>query len=284
MKNKLNAKTNAEKKRSLSGILLSSPYLVWSTIFIIAPMFFVVYYAFTDRNGNFTFDNISQLGDYAGIFIHSIWIGLISTIICLVLAYPMAYIMARSGARRQKTLMMLVMLPMWMNLLIRTYSWMTLLQDTGIINNVLAAIGLPRVHMIDTAGAVIVGMVYNFFPYMILPIYSVMSKIDKNVVEAAQDLGCNKLNVFRKVLFPLSLPGVVSGITMVFVPSVSTFYIAGKLGGPSNLLIGDVVETQFKASNNYNLGSAISLVLMVLILICMAVMNKFADDDTGMIV
>lgn len=284
MKNNNSAKTQSEKKRSLSGILLSSPYLVWSVIFIVAPLFFVVYYAFTDRNGNFTFDNISKLGDYTGIFIHSIWIGLISTVICLLFAYPMAYIMARSGARRQKTLMMLVMLPMWMNLLIRTYSWMTLLQDTGIINNLISAIGLPRIHMIDTSFAVVVGMVYNFFPYMILPIYSVMSKIDNNLVEAAQDLGCNKLNVFRKVLFPLSLPGVVSGITMVFVPSVSTFYIAGKLGGPSNLLIGDVVETQFKASNNYNLGSAISLVLMVLILICMAVMNKFADDDTNMIV
>lgn len=179
--------------------------------------------------------------------------------------------------------MMLVMLPMWMNFLIRTYSWITILSNTGIINNLFKAIGLPTVQMINTPGAVILGMVYNFLPYMVLPIYSIMSKLDYSLTEAAQDLGCNSTSVLRRVIMPLSMPGVVSGITMVFVPSVSTFYISQKLGGGKFLLVGDSIEMQFQSAYNYNLGASLSLVLMLMIILCMLVMNRFADDDEGAI-
>ena len=214
--------------------------------------------------------------------LNSIWLGFIATIISLVIAYPLAYIMARSSLNVQRTMMMLVMLPMWMNLLIRTYSLMILLQDTGIINSALNALHLPSVKMINTDGAVILGMVYNYIPYMILPLYSIMAKLDHGLIEAAEDLGANKLAVLGKIVLPLSLPGIASGFTMVFVPSVSTFYISKKLGGNTVSLIGDIIEMQFKSSNNYNLGAALSLVLMFLIIICMAVMNRFtSDDDDG---
>lgn len=242
-------------------------------------MFFVIYYALTDAKGNFSLENFSVIGKYTGVFISSIWYGLAATAICLILAYPLAYIIARAKGYTQKTLIMLVMLPMWMNLLIRTYAWTTILQDTGIINTILSSIGLPTVHMIFTPGAIILGMVYNFFPYMILPIYTVMAKLDYNLIEAAQDLGCNSMAVLRKVILPLSIPGVVSGITMVFVPSVSTFYISQKLGNLK--LIGDVIESQFKQANNYNVGATLSLVLMVMILVCLVVMNKFTDEEDG---
>ena len=190
--------------------------------------------------------------------------------------------MARSTANIQRTMMMLVMLPMWMNLLIRTYSLMILLQDTGIINTALGFLRLPPLKMINTDGAVVLGMVYNYIPYMILPLYSIMAKLDRGLIEAAEDLGANKFAVLQKIILPLSLPGIASGFTMVFVPSVSTFYISKKLGGNTVSLIGDIIEMQFKSSNNYNLGAALSLVLMVLIIICMAVMNRFtSDEDDG---
>lgn len=269
------------RKNSLAQRLCASPHIVWSAIFIVVPLIMVFYYAFTDKSGAFTFENITRLSDYTTTFLRSIWYGIIATIICLVIAYPLAYIIAKSKAKVQSTMVMLVMVPMWMNFLLRTYSWMTLLEDTGVINNLLGRLGLVPVHMINTAGAVILGMVYNFLPYMVLPIYTVMTKLDNSLVEAAQDLGANKFQVFRDVIIPSSISGVVSGITMVFVPSVSTFYISQKLGGGSFALIGDIIEMQFQVSNNFNFGAALSLVLMILILICMAVMNKFGDNDTG---
>lgn len=273
-----------EKKPSLLQKLASAQYIVWSLIFIIAPLILVVYYAFTDAQGNFTFANIQQLSGYGSIFLRSIGYGLAATVICLLLSYPFAYLLSQTGAKRQSTMILLVMLPMWMNFLLRTYSWMTILEDTGLINTFLGFFGIGPLHMINTGGAVILGMVYNFIPYMILPLYSVMSKLDKSMVEAAQDLGANRVTVVRKVILPLSMPGVVSGITMVFVPCVSTFYISQKLGGGTFSLIGDIIEMQFQTAYNYNLGAALSLVLMVLILICMAFMNRFADQDSGAMV
>lgn len=267
------------KKTSFLSKLINAPYIVWSVLFIVAPMIMVVYYAFTDRSGAFTWNNITALTAYKETFARSIGYAVAATVICLVLAYPLAYIMARSKASKQRTLMMLVMLPMWMNFLIRTYSWISILSNTGIINNLLKAVGLPTVQMINTPGAVILGMVYNFLPYMVLPIYSIMSKLDYSLTEAAQDLGCSSTSVLRRVIMPLSMPGVVSGITMVFVPSVSTFYISQKLGGGKFLLVGDSIEMQFQSAYNYNLGASLSLVLMLMIIVCMLVMNRFADDD-----
>lgn len=271
------------KKTSFLSKLINAPYIVWSVLFIVAPMIMVVYYAFTDRSGAFTWNNITALTAYKETFARSIGYAVAATVICLLLAYPLAYIMARSKASKQRTLMMLVMLPMWMNFLIRTYSWISILSNTGIINNLLKAIRLPTVQMINTPGAVILGMVYNFLPYMVLPIYSIMSKLDYSLTEAAQDLGCSSTSVLRRVIMPLSMPGVVSGITMVFVPSVSTFYISQKLGGGKFLLVGDSIEMQFQSAYNYNLGASLSLVLMLMIIVCMLVMNRFADDDEGAI-
>ena len=256
--------------------------MLWAAIFIIVPLIFVVYYSLTDASGAFSLEYIKDIGRYRDIMLNSIWLGFIATIISLVISYPLAYIMARSTTNVQRTMMMLVMLPMWMNLLIRTYSLMILLQDTGIINTALGFLRLPPLKMINTDGAVVLGMVYNYIPYMILPLYSIMAKLDRGLVEAAEDLGANKFAVLKKIILPLSLPGIASGFTMVFVPSVSTFYISKKLGGNTVSLIGDIIEMQFKSSNNYNLGAALSLVLMVLIIICMAVMNRFtSDEDDG---
>ena len=274
------------KKSSLMKKLTASPYLVWSAIFIIVPLIFVLIYSVSYGNGNFTLEYISDIGKYKDVMLNSIWLGFIATVISLVIAYPLAYIMARTTANVQRTMMILVMLPMWMNLLIRTYSMMIIMQDTGIINSVLTALNLPTLHMINTQGAVVLGMVYNYIPYMILPLYSIMAKMDMNLIEAAGDLGANKFITFKNIILPLTLPGIASGFTMVFVPSVSTFYISKKLGGNTFSLIGDVIEMQFKSANNYNLGAALSLVLMVLIIICMMVMNRFTgdDDDGGVLI
>ena len=212
------------------------------------------------------------------------WYGALATVVCLIIAYPLAYFISQKAENRQSVLITLIMLPMWMNFILRTYALMKLLEDTGIINGFLTKLGLPVIHMINTPFAVILGMVYNYLPYMILPIYSVMSKMDNSLIEAAQDLGCNRFKVFAKVILPLSMGGVVSGITMVFVPSVSTFYISQKLGGGTNELIGDVIERTFLTETNYNVGAAISLVLMVIIFICMAIMNRFSDDEDGGII
>ncbi len=282
------------KKTSVLSRLSGSPYIVWAVLFIIVPLCMVAYYAFTDKSGAFTFDNILSIRNYIDTIVLSVWLGLLATVICLIIAYPLAMIMANKGPKKQSTMTMLIMLPMWMNFLLRTYSWMTILEDNGLLTTALNSIvdsinsltnmGLEPVHLINTRGAVVVGMVYNFLPYMILPIYTVMLKSDRSLVEAAQDLGGNKLDVFKNVTIPLSVPGVVSGFTMVFVPSVSTFYISQKLGGTGTTLIGDVIETQFQTANNFNLGASLSFVLMILIFICLAVMNKFSDDDGGVII
>ena len=260
--------------------ILSAPYSIWVTIFIVLPMLLVAWFAFTDGEGRFTLENILSVGQYSNVFLRSIWLGALATAISLVLGYPLAYIIAKMAPKRQSVMVMLVMLPMWTNFLLRTYAWMTLLEDNGLINAALSAIGLPRVHMINTAGAVVLGMVYNYIPYMILPLYSVLTKIDQSVIEAAQDLGADDRKVFLRVVLPMSMPGVISGVTMVFVPAVSTFIISKMLGGGGNLLIGDLIDMQFLGSAyNPNLGSAISLVLMVIILICMGIMNQFRDEQ-----
>ena len=283
-----------KKKSSLMTHIAGSPYIVWAVLFIIVPLCMVAYYAFTDKSGNFTFDNMLSIGKYTDTIILSIWLGLLATVISLVVAYPLAMIMASKGPEKQSRMTMLIMLPMWMNFLLRTYSWMTILEDNGLLTsglnfivesiNNLSGLSLEPIHLINTRGAVVLGMVYNFLPYMILPIYTVMLKADHSLVEAAQDLGGNKLDVFRNVTIPLSIPGIVSGFTMVFVPSVSTFYISQKLGGTGTTLIGDIIETQFQTANNFNLGASLSFVLMILIFICLAVMNKFSDDDGGVVI
>ena len=261
--------------------LVAAPHIVWAMLFIIAPLLFVVYYAFTDSTGAFSLDNFIEMADpnYIQVFIRSVSFAVIATFICFLVAYPLAYFISQMKVNTQGMLIMLVMLPMWMNLLIRTYSWMTILEDTGVINSMLGFFGLEPIKMINTPGAVILGMVYNYLPYMVMPIYSAMTKIDRSHIEAARDLGCNSAHVITKVVFPLSISGIISGITMVFVPSISTFYISQKLGGGNFDLVGDTIERQFQVAYNYNLGAAMSLVLMVLILICMAVMNKFGNDE-----
>ena len=266
--------------------LAAAPHIVWALLFILAPLVFVVFYAFTDSQGSFTLANFEQMANpnYIQVFSRSVSFAIIATFICFLIAYPLAYFISQMKVNTQAMLVMLVMLPMWMNLLIRTYSWMTILEDTGVINSVLGFFGIEPVKMINTQGAVILGMVYNYLPYMVLPLYSSMTKIDRSLVEAAKDLGCNGMHIMTKVIFPLSVSGIISGITMVFVPSISTFYISQKLGGGNFDLVGDTIERQFQIAYNYNLGAAMSLVLMVLIIICMAVMNKFGNDEDEVIV
>jgi len=254
----------------------SVPYLLWMLIFIVVPLGLVVFFAFTDKSGQFSMNNLFRVGEYSQVLGRSIWLAFIATIVCLVIAYPLAYILSRKSERKQHTMLTLVMLPMWMNFLLRTYAWMTILEKNGLINRFLANFGIGPLSMINTQGAVVLGMVYNYLPFMILPLYSIMTKIDGKVIEAAQDLGADSVQVFRRVLFPLSMPGVTTGIAMVFVPAVSTFIISRMLGGGSNLLIGDLIELQFLGNAyNPNLGAAISLVLMVIILLCMSLTNQF---------
>ena len=257
------------------------PYEVWMAIFVVAPILIMVIYAFSSSEGGFTLDNFVQMGGYTQVFLRSFKLAIIATLICLVIGYPVSYLMSREGPAFQRTAMVLIMLPMWMNFLLRTYAWMTLLEKNGLINKFFGLFGLGPFNMINTSGAVVLGMVYNYLPFMILPIYTAMTKIDDSVVEAAQDLGCNVWQILFRVLVPLSGPGIATGITMVFVPCVSTFYITQKLGGGQVVLVGDVIETQFQSANNYNLGAALSLVLMVLILICLGVMNHFGADDSS---
>ncbi len=273
-------------RNDITKKIVDKPYFLWAIIFIIAPLIMVLYYALTDKTGAFTLNNFSQIGDYFSTILLSIQYGLVATLICLLLGYPFAYFMSKHTKNTQRTMMLLVMLPMWMNFLIRTYSLMTILGDTGVINTVLTALNIRNVHMINTGGAVILGMVYNFLPYMILPIYSVLSKMDNSLIEAAQDLGSNKIQILKRVIIPTSLSGVLSGVTMVFVPCVSTFYITQKLGGGQIVLIGDIIETQFQSANNYNLGASLSFVLMILIFICLGIVNYFDDgtEDGGVVI
>ena len=283
---------------NLARKLLDKPYFVWSVMFIIVPLVMVAYYAFTDKSGAFTFNNIVEIKNYIPTLLLSVLYGICATLICLLIGYPFAFALSKHSSNIQRTMVLLIMLPMWMNFLIRTYSLMTIMGDSGVINHLLESLHLLKMvetdeglvaqplHMLNTGFAVIVGMVYNFLPYMILPIYSVLSKLDYFLVEAAHDLGSNKATTFRRVILPLSLPGLLSGITMVFVPCVSTFYITQKLGGGQIVLIGDVIESQFQSANNYNLGAALSFVLMILIFICLGVMNYFDDgtQDGGVVI
>ena len=262
------------------SVLLSAPYILWMLVFTLIPLGVVAYYALTDPDtGVFTWSNIWELGVYLPVFGESILYSVVSALICLVLGYPVAYYIAHRGELAQKLLYMLVMLPMCMSFLLRTLAWVALLQDTGIINNILTSLGLQNAKLIRTPAAVILGMVYNYLPYMILPLYAIIVKIDGRLIEAAEDLGCTPVQTFVKVVLPLSTPGIVSGITMVFVPAVSTFYISQKLGGANTVLIGDVIERMFKQGNNANLGAALSLLLMVLVFVCTGIMNRFAGDD-----
>lgn len=256
------------------------PYVVWMAIFVVVPIALICLYAFTAKDGSFTLANFRHMGDYTSVFVRSIILAAIATVICLLLGYPLSYILSRYSSRLQRVLLMLIMLPMWMNFLLRTYAWMSILENTGLLNRLLTFLGLPTVSIINTSGAVVLGMVYNYLPFMVLPIYSVIVKIDGRVIEAAQDLGASSRKVFTKVIFPLSIPGVISGITMVFVPALSTFIISKLLGGGTNMLLGDLIEMQFLGSAyNPHLGSAISLVMMVIVIICMYVMNKFGEGE-----
>ena len=259
---------------------LSGPYILWMLLFTLIPLGVVFYFAFTDSvTGQFTLANLASIGDYWPIFLRSIWLSIFATLICLIIGYPVAYYMAHCKPTTQRFLHMFIMLPMCMSFLLRTLAWVAMLEDTGIINTFITSLGLEPLPLIRNNGAVILGMVYNSLPYMILPLYTVIMKIDHRLVEAAQDLGCNGSQVFRKVTLPLSVPGIVSGITMVFVPAVSTFYISQKLGSPGTILIGDVIESQFKAAYNPNLGAAMSLILMVMIFACVGIMNRFTSED-----
>ena len=263
------------------SLLLSGPYIAWMVIFTLIPMCVVLYYALTDvETGMFSLGNMKDLVLYLPAFWRSIIYSFVSSLICLVIGYPVAYFMAGCKESVQRFLYMLVMLPMCMSFLLRTLAWVGLLQDTGILNNLLASLGLPRLQLIRTPGAVILGMVYNYLPYMILPLYSVIVKIDHRYIEAAEDLGCNGVKVFSKVVLPLSMPGILSGMTMVFVPAVSTFYISNKLGSTEIVLIGDIIERQFKQGDNANMGAALSLLLMVLVFVCTGIMNRFGTKET----
>lgn len=275
------------KRNIYRGLL--APYSVWSLLFILVPLAFIAYYAFTDNSFQFTTEHFTrfftatsnltaedgttqEVRTYLLIFWRSLKLAALSTVVCLLLGYPLAYIMSRARPKAQKTMMMLIMIPMWMNFLIRTYAWMTILQDTGIMNNFLRSIGLNPIHVIGTESAVLIGMVYDYLPYMVLPIYSIMVKLDDRLIEASHDLGCNGVSTLRRVIWPLSMPGVISGITMVLIPSISTFYISQKLGSGKFFLIGDAIEGQYVAGN-LHFAAAIAFILMVILLIAMAVMK-----------
>jgi spermidine/putrescine transport system permease protein len=286
-----------ERRVGIVERLVLVPYSVWAVIFIIVPLVFVAYYAFTDTGFNFTTDNIvkfftarstisaadgtqTEVYTYLLIFWRSLKLALISTAVCLLMGYPIAYIIARSPARAQKLMITLIMIPMWMNFLIRTYAWMTILQDTGILNGLLGKIGLGSVHIIGTEAAVVIGMVYDYLPYMVLPIYSIMAKMDTRLIEAARDLGCGALSVLRRVIFPLSLPGVISGVTMVLIPSISTFYISQKLGSGKFFLIGDAIEGQYVA-NNLHFAAAIAFIMMIVLLAAMAIVRRVTGQKVS---
>ena len=268
--------------RKNKSLLLSGPYIIFMVIFTLIPLCVVLYYALTDvETGAFSLGNIENLVLYLPAFGRSIFYSLVSAFICLLIGYPVAYYMAHCGAIAQKFLYMLVMLPMCMSFLLRTLAWVGLLQDTGIINNFLSSVFGFRLDLIRTPGAVILGMVYNYLPYMILPLYTTICKIDRRLVEAAEDLGCDSIQVFRRVMLPLSMPGILSGLTMVFVPAVSTFYISNKLGSTETILIGDIIERQFKQGDNANMGAALSLLLIVLVFVCTGIMNRFGNQEEG---
>ena len=277
---------------------LAGPYVLWMTLVVIVPILLVVVYAFTTSGetaadiGGFTLDNFSRMGTYTVIFARSFQLALVATLVCLLIGYPLAYVMAKEGPGFQRVAMVIIMLPMWVNFLLRTYAWMAILENNGILNNFFEAIGLFDLinglfgtdisffPMIRTQGAVVLGMVYNYLPFMVLPIYSVIIKLDHSLVEAARDLGASSAGVFRRVTLPLSLPGVLSGVTMVFVPSVSTFAISRMMGGNNQMLLGNLIEQQFLGgAYNPHLGSAIALVMMIIVVACMWIMNRFGEGE-----
>lgn len=272
------------KKRSFFEHIATAPYVFWASIFIVGPLLVVLYFAFTDQEGKFTFENILSLSSYSHTFIVSLGFALIATVICLLIGYPLAYCMSRMSERARSILTVLLMLPMWISLLIRTYSLMALLDNGGLVSGFLTNLGFEKLTFIGTEGAVILGMIYDFLPYMVLPIFTSMNKLDVRYLEAAADLGCNNRKTLLRVILPLTMPGVISGVTMVFVPSISTFYISQKLGGGVFDLLGDTIERQFQNAVTYHTGAAISLVMMILILLSLAVMNKFSDSGEDIIV
>ncbi|WP_297639397.1 ABC transporter permease [uncultured Clostridium sp.] len=264
--------------------LLSTPYFIWSILFIIVPLLIILFFSLTQNTADgykFSLVNFTRMfqEQYAAIFFKSLWLAIISTIICLILGFPIAYIISKTNIKKRNLLIMLFILPMWMNFLLRTYAWIPILGKFGVINNFLGLFGIEPIQLLYRDGTILLGMVYNFLPFMILPIYTVLSKIDSNLINAAKDLGADNKYVFKKIIFPLSLPGVVSGITMVFMPAVSTFVISKLLGGGKTMLIGNVIEQQFTSINNWHFGSSIAIVLMILILISMAFMSKFSNDN-----
>ncbi len=265
--------------------ILSGPYFIWSAAFILIPLAMILYYGLTDENGAFTLENLATMGSAENLKALglALLLSFISTAVCLVLAYPLSMILSNMAVSQTSFVVVIFILPMWMNFLLRTLAWQTLLEKNGVINSILSALHLPLLQIINTPGAIILGMVYNFLPFMVLPIYNALTKIDKDIVNASRDLGANGFQAFWKVIFPLSLPGVISGITMVFVPALTTFVISDLLGGSKILLIGNVIEQKFKQGNNWNVGSGLSLVLMVFILLSMAIMTKYdADGEGGM--
>lgn len=268
------------KNRNKNLSFAAYPYVVWSAIFIVIPLLLIVFFSFTSKvDGRFvfSFENFQRLFEpiYFTVFIRSIWLAILSTVLCLILGYPIAYMISKLPIKRRNILILLFILPMWMNFLLRTYAWMAILGRDGLINTLLGYIGIGPIKMLYTDGAILLGMVYNFLPFMVIPIYTVLIKIDKNLVNAAYDLGANKAQAFRKVILPLSIPGIISGITMVFMPAVSNFVIPNLLGGGKYMLVGNLIEQQFTTIGNWNFGSALSIFMMILILISMAFMSKY---------
>ena len=263
--------------------VLSGPYLMWMIGFIIIPLVLIVIYGLTDRSGSFTLANVISISteEHAKALWLSLLLSFISTVLCLILAYPLAMILRSRGIGQGSFIVFIFILPMWMNFLLRTLAWQTLLERNGVINGILSTLHLPGQSLINTPGAIILGMVYNFLPFMVLPIYNVLMKIDDNVINAARDLGANSFQVLIRILLPLSIPGIVSGITMVFVPALTTFVISNLLGGSKILLIGNVIEQEFTKGSNWNLGSGLSLVLMIFILISMALIAKYDKNGEG---
>ena len=263
--------------------ILAGPYLFWAMSFIIIPLLMLVYYGLTDKFGSFTLINLSQMTTPENLKALglALLLSFISTLICLVLAYPLAMILAEKNMNQTSFIVLIFILPMWMNFLLRTLAWQTLLEKNGVINSILNFLHLPEQSIINTPSAIVLGMVYNFLPFMVLPIYNVLSKIDKDVIHAARDLGANTAQTFFKIIMPLSIPGIISGITMVFVPSLTTFVISDLLGGSKILLIGNVIEQEFKQGSNWNVGSGLSLVLMLFIIASMALIAKYDKNGEG---
>ena len=270
---------NAQLKKKLLG----TPYFLWSLIFILIPLGMVFYYGLTDRSGAFTLNNIISIttAEHAKALWLALLLSLIATVLCLLLAYPLAMILCNMGVNQHSFIVLIFILPMWMNFLLRTMAWQTLLEKTGVINSILNFLHLPALRIINTPYAIVLGMVYNFLPFMVLPIYNALSKIDRSIIHAAKDLGANNIQVFFKITLPLSVPGIISGITMVFIPALTTFVISKLLGGSKVLLIGNVIEQEFTKGSNWNLGSGLSLVLMVFILISMALIAKYDKNGEG---